>query len=122
MTSDDCIFQPDYPEATAPYRFADHGELRWSLRSLDRYAPWINKVHIVTNGQVPTWLNVNHKRINIVTHQEIFPDTSVLPTYNSHAIELFLHRIPGLAEHFLAMNDDFFLGHKHEKEISFLGP
>ena len=32
-----------------------------------------------------------------------------LPTYNSHTIELNLHRIPGLSENFVYFNDDVFL-------------
>ena len=40
----------------------------------------------------------------------MFADTSVLPTHNSHAVESQLHRIPGIAEHFLYSNDDMFFG------------
>ena len=91
-------------------RFTDNDELKHSLRSLDRFAPWAGFVHIVTNGQVPRWLNVEHPRVRVVFHCEIFARESDLPTFNSTAIEWQLHRVPGLSEQFLYLNDDFFLG------------
>ena len=95
-------------------RFRDNDELRYSLRSLIRYAPWVRRVYIVTNGQVPQWLDTEHPRLQIVTHQEIFLNEAHLPTFSSPAIEAHLHRIKGLSEHFLYFNDDVFLG----KQIS----
>lgn len=91
-------------------RFLDRDELKYSLRSLWMYAPFVRHIYLVTSGQVPTWLDTTSERITVVTHDEIFPDRSVLPVFNSHAIEACLHRIPGLSEHFLYLNDDFFLG------------
>ena len=91
-------------------RFHDNGELRYSLRSLELFAPWIRKVHIVTNGQVPSWIDCSHPRLSLTRHEDLFPDGSVLPTFNSSAIELQLFRIPGLSRRFLYLNDDFFLG------------
>ncbi|MDE2384312.1 MAG: stealth conserved region 3 domain-containing protein [Alphaproteobacteria bacterium] len=93
-----------------PARFRDNGELRYSLRSLELFAPWVRKVHLVTNGQVPAWLNVDHPKLRLVCHRKIFASARHLPSFNSHAIEAQLHRIPGLAEHFLYFNDDLFLG------------
>lgn len=91
-------------------RFTSREELRYSLRSLAAFASWVRTIHVVTNGQVPAWLDTDHPRIRVVTHDEIFPDASHLPTFNSHAIEANLHRIPGLAEHYLYLNDDVFFG------------
>jgi hypothetical protein len=91
-------------------RYRSNGELRFSLRSLLRYAPWVRRVHILTNGQLPRWLHGSHPRIHLVTHAEVFPEPQFLPTFNSHAIEMCLHRIPGLSRRFLYFNDDFFLG------------
>lgn len=90
-------------------RFISHDELRYSLRSLEQYAPWIRHVYIVTDQQVPDWLDRDHPWISIVDHQEIAPPGTVLPTFNSQAIEANLHRIDGLSEHFLYFNDDMFL-------------
>jgi UDP-N-acetylglucosamine-lysosomal-enzyme len=82
---------------SAPRRFADHGELRHSLRSLAKFAPWVRRVFLVTNGlpgQVPSWLN--RSAVTLVSHADIFPDRSHLPTFSSPAIESHLHLIPGL--------------------------
>ena len=102
---------PSIPEESSlASRFRDNGELRYSLRSIERFAPWVRKIHLVTNGQVPRWLNTEHLRINLINHDEIFQDPNCLPTFNSHAIELQLHRIPNLSRLFLYFNDDTFLG------------
>jgi len=91
-------------------RFDTNKELIYSLRSIDKYAPWVRKIFIVTDDQAPTWLNLNHPKIQIVDHVEIFPSTKYLPCFNSNAIEMCLHKIQDLSEHFLSFNDDFFLG------------
>ncbi|WP_160501963.1 stealth conserved region 3 domain-containing protein [Streptomyces sp. BA2] len=106
--------------ATADARFRNRNELMYSLRSLDQYAPWIRNVHVVTCGQRPDWLNAAHQRIHLVDHKEIFQDPGVLPTFNSHAIESQLHRIPGLANHFIYFNDDTFLGRFLRADMFFL--
>lgn len=95
--------------ARSASRFASRDELRHSLRSVAAYASWVRRIHVVTDGQVPDWLDTSHPKIRLVAHKDIFPDPSVLPTFNSHAIESCLHRIPGLAEHYLYLNDDVFL-------------
>jgi hypothetical protein len=85
-------------------------QLRFSLRSLHTYAPWVQRVFLLTDGSIPSWLNVDCPKLRLITHAEIFQDSSVLPTFNSHAIELNLHRIPGLSPAFVYFNDDLFLG------------
>lgn len=95
--------------ADTPGRFASCEEIRYSLRSLAEYAGWVRHVWIVTAGQRPSWL-VDSDWITIIDHKTIFPDESVLPTFNSIAIEACLHRIPGLSDNFLYLNDDVFLG------------
>ncbi|CAM5591931.1 exopolysaccharide phosphotransferase [Streptomyces spiroverticillatus] len=91
-------------------RFRNRDELRYSLRSLAMYAPWVRTVYLVTDDQTPEWLNTEHPGVKVVPHREIFADPEALPTFNSHAIESQLHRIEGLSEHFLYFNDDVFLG------------
>lgn len=93
-------------DAMAAYRFRDRGELRASFRSLEMYAPWIRRIYLVTDRQRPSWLAEESSRITVVDHREIFSDTSLLPSYNSHAISSQLHRIPGLSSRYLLMNDD----------------
>jgi hypothetical protein len=97
-------------EASGMHRFRDNEELRYSLRSLQAYAPWIRRVYIVTNGQVPRWLECENKRVSIVTHDKLFSNLEDLPTFNSNAIEMQLHKIPGLSDRFLYFNDDCFFG------------
>ena len=90
-------------------RFFDNDELKYSLRSIYQFAPWINNIYIITDNQTPKWLNIDHPQINIVDHKEIF-DSKDLPSYNSMAIEMNLHKINGLNNFFLSFNDDFFIG------------
>lgn len=97
-------------ESISPQRFRNNDELKYSLRSLEAFAPWVGNIYIVTNGDIPNWLDTSHNRISIITHDKIFLDKSYLPTFNSNAIELQLHRIPNLSRRFLYLNDDVFLG------------
>ncbi|MGC5050861.1 stealth family protein [Micromonospora sp. DT48] len=101
---------PYHSEAASAARFLSRDELRYSLRSLHLFAPWVRNVYLVTDDQIPSWLDQSAPGIQVVSHREIFTDRSVLPTYNSHAIESQLHHIDGLSEHFLYFNDDVFLG------------
>ena len=96
-------------KAVSDARFHSHDELRYSLRSIEQFAPWCNHIYIVTNGQVPSWLRPS-ERISIVPHSAII-DPAYLPTFNSHVIESCLHRIPGLSEHYMYFNDDVLLLH-----------
>jgi hypothetical protein len=100
-------------------RYASRDELRYSLRSLHAFAPWIRHVFLVTDDQLPAWLDTSRPDLTVVTHREIFGDTGRLPTFNSQAIESRLHRIPGLSEHFLYLNDDVFLGRPVAPEMFF---
>lgn len=89
-------------------RYANNDELKYSLRSIERHAPWIRKIFIVTDNQTPEWLDTSNPRIEIVDHTVIMPEES-LPCFNSGLLEHYLYRIPGLAERFLYSNDDMFL-------------
>lgn len=88
-------------------RYANNDELKYSLRSIELYAPWIRNIYIVTDNQTPSWLDTSNPKVKIIDHKEIMPAQS-LPCFNSCLIEHFIHRIPGLAEHFLYGNDDMF--------------
>lgn len=89
-------------------RYADNDELKYSLRSIEKYAPWLRRIFIVTDNQVPVWLDTANPKVRIVDHKEIMPDVC-LPCFNSAVIEHFLYMIPGLAEHFIYANDDMFI-------------
>jgi hypothetical protein len=112
-------YDPHNQSANNEERYIDREELRYSLRSLWMYAPFVRNIYIVTADQSPRWLRANDDRITLVPHRDIFPDPSVLPTFNSHAIEACLHRIPGLSEYFLYLNDDFFLGREATEDDFF---
>jgi hypothetical protein len=106
-------------DSNSTNRYRDHNELKYSLRSLNMYAPYINHIYIVTFSQVPKWLK-NHPKITIIDHKQIFPNKSDLPTFNSQSIESNLHRIPGLSEKFIYFNDDVFLT-SPSKKTDFFG-
>ncbi len=90
-------------------RFENWDELKYSLRSLEKYFIGYRKIFLVVDSQKPSWLKESNNLI-IVDHKELFPDDKVLPVFNSHAIETVLHRIDGLSEHYLYINDDIFFG------------
>ena len=96
-------------------RYRDWGTLKWFLRGLDECMPWIRNTYMVveSESQVPAW--IDREKIHIVYHKDIIPE-QFLPTYNSDAIEIFLYRIEGLAEHFIYANDDMFAINKMNKD------
>lgn len=87
----------------------DSNDLKYSLRSLLKYAPWVRTIFIVTNGQVPIWLDYFNPRVRIVTHAEIFPNRSHLPTFSHSAVRTHLHRIPELSTRFILFDKNQFL-------------
>ena len=102
------IGEPSDAQAHCEGRYADNDELKYSLRSVDKYAPWIRRIFIVTDEQVPEWLNLSNPKVQIVDHTEIMP-LNCLPCFNSVVIEHHLHNIPGLSEYFLYANDDMLI-------------
>jgi hypothetical protein len=102
-------------------RYVSRDELRYSLRSVAMYASWARRIYLVTDQQVPSWLDTAHPKIQVVDHKEIFTDTSALPVFNSHAIESQLHHIEGLSERYLYLNDDVFFGRPVDPELFFHG-
>lgn len=101
-----------HQDAKTCARFRDNDELKYSLRSAQKFAPWINHIYIVTDGQTPKWLNTKHPKISVVDHKQIMP-ADALPTFNSYAIENYIDNIPGLSEYFLYSNDDTMFGRDH---------
>ncbi len=107
---DACIGRVSVVDTNCKGRYADNDELKYSLRSIEKYAPWIRRIFIVTDNQVPAWLDISHPKIQIVDHTEILPPES-LPCFNANVLEHHLHKIPGLSEHFLFANDDMYINH-----------
>ena len=100
--------KPVYADAACEARWRDNGEFLYSLRSVEKFAPWVNHIYIITGfNQVPKWVNTKHPKITLVPHEQIIP-ADALPTFNATAIEMCIPNIPGLSEHFLLMNDDIF--------------
>ncbi|KAG3200111.1 hypothetical protein PC128_g4852 [Phytophthora cactorum] len=97
-------------DSNSDNRFRDNEELRYSLRSLEKYAPWVRHIYVVTDGQIPSWLDIESPKLSIVKHSDIFANKSHLPVFSSPAIEWNLDNIPGLSDMFLYFNDDVFLG------------
>jgi hypothetical protein len=93
-----------------PARYRQIDELRYALRSVHAFAPWVRRIFVASDSPAPDWLDPNHPQVTFVRSEEFFADSGALPTFNSHAIESQVHRIPGLAEHFLYSNDDMFFG------------
>ena len=98
-------------------RFANVGEIFWCIASLNRFAPWINKIYIVTDNQDPSvthFLEENfpdgYIPVEIVDHKVIFRGyEEYLPTFNSISIETMTWRIPGLSNRYIEFNDDLML-------------
>ena len=89
-------------------RYRDWDTLKYLLRSIEKNTPWVHKVHLITCGHLPKWLNVNAEKLNIVNHKEYIPE-DYLPTFSSHTIELNMHRIKGLSRRFVYFNDDLLI-------------
>ena len=99
-------------------RYRDWNLLPYWFRAVENFAPWVRKIHFVTWGHVPKFLQLENSKLHIVRHDEFIPE-DYLPTFSSHAIEMNIHRIPGLAEHFVYFNDDMFLLRPFEKKDFF---
>ena len=94
--------------ANSEVRYRDWDNLQYWFRAVEKFAPWVNKIHFVTWGHLPPWLDTSNPKLHVVNHKDFIPE-EYLPTFSSHTIELNLHRIEGLAERFVYFNDDTFL-------------
>lgn len=101
-------------------RYRDYGTLKYLFRSIDTFCPWVNKIHLITDNQIPGWLNIEHPKLNLVFHQDFIPQ-EYLPTFNSNTIELNLFRLKDLAEKFILFNDDMFVNGPVTPEDFFVG-
>ena len=105
-------------DVAGEHRYLENGLFRYWFRGVEKYAPWVNHIYLVTNGQYPSWLNLNNPKLTLVTHDQIMPKTC-LPTFNSNAIMLSLPNIPELSEHFVVFNDDMYLVSPCEPSLFF---
>lgn len=98
----------DDVDVNSDRRFRDGGLLKYWFRSIDKFAPWAHRVFFVTCGQKPDWLDESNPRLRLVNHKDYIP-AEYLPTFHSNTIELNLHRIPDISEHFVLFNDDDYI-------------
>ena len=111
------IGRPNKKSSVAAHRWQDNNELKYSLRSVEKFAPWINHIYIVTDNQKPKWL-ADHPKVSIIDHKEVMP-AKYLPAFNSVQIEFNIYNIPNLSEHFIYANDDMFFGQPVSKDFFF---
>lgn len=95
-------------ESNSDNRYRDWGLLPYWFRGVEKFTPWVNKIYFVTWGHIPEFLNIDNEKLEIINHKSFIPQ-KYLPTFSSHAIEVNLHRIPKLSEHFVYFNDDTFI-------------
>lgn len=95
-------------DSNSANRYRDWGLLPYWFRGVEKFTPWVNKIHFVTWGHIPEFLNTENPKLNIVNHKDFIPN-EYLPTFSSHAIEMNIHRIPGISDKFVYFNDDMFV-------------
>ena len=99
-------------------RYRDWGILPYWFRAVEQFAPWVHKIYFITCGHLPSWLDITNPKLVIVRHEDYIP-SEYLPTFSTHPIELNLHRIKELSEHFVYFNDDMFLTSPMKKKDFF---
>lgn len=100
-------YSPNAADDDRPQRYRDYGLLPYWFRGVETFAPWVRKIHFVTWGHLPDWLDTSHPKLNIVRHSDYLPE-EYLPTFSANPLELNLFRIKGLSEQFVYFNDDMF--------------
>lgn len=108
-----------FPGGNSMCRYRDWITFKYWFRAVEKYAPWVRYVFLVTWGHVPEWLNTKCEKLRIISHKEFIP-LHELPTYNSNTIEFNLFRIKELSEHFVYFNDDVLLTRPVSREEFFL--
>ena len=114
------LYTPSSVKGNSNARYREWNQFMYWFRAVEKYAPWVRYVHLVTWGHLPPWLNTNHPKLKIVNHKDYIPE-KYLPTFSSIPIELNIHRIPGLSEHFVYFCDDFYLSRPVDPDDFFCG-
>lgn len=99
-------------------RYRDYGTLKYLFRSIEMNAEWVHKVYLITDNQIPFWLNTKYDKVEVIDHEDFIPH-KYLPSFNTNTIELNVHRIKGLSENFILFNDDMILNSKTKKSDFF---
>lgn len=92
-------------------RFRDYGALKFSLRSIRTFAPWVKNIWILTDSQIPDFFDYNYSdNIKFIFHESFYRNVSHLPTFSSVSIESNFYNLPEeVSNCFLYFNDDVFL-------------
>ena len=113
-------YQNNNASSSGKNRFRDWNLLQYWFRGIEKFAPWVNKIHFVTWGHVPEWLDMSNPKINIVKHEDFIPK-EFLPTFNSNVIQYYLDKIPGITDKFVMFDDDMYLINDVKQEDFFIG-
>jgi hypothetical protein len=89
-------------------RFRDWDNLKYLFRGIEKNADWVNHIYLVTPGHFPEWINRDNSKITLI-NQDILFEERYLPTFNNCAVELMMHKIPGISDKFVYFNDDMFI-------------
>ena len=111
-------YDPTCKKGNTDARYRDWDQFMYWFRAVEKYAPWVRYVHLVTWGHLPAWLNIDHPKLRIVNHKDYIPSV-FLPTFSSIPLELNIFRIPGLSEHFVYFNDDMYVARPTRPEDFF---
>lgn len=106
------------------WRFVEVGEVKYAIYSIRRFAPWVRNIYLVTDDQCPDWLDNNKQKelnVQVIDHRVIFRDhLNALPTFNSISISTLFWKIPGISNHYISMDDDFFFVNSNYPEDFFI--
>lgn len=111
-------YNPEVGTDDDEVRYRDWELLKYWFRGVEKFAPWVRKIHFITWGHVPEWLDTSNPKLHIVRHEDYIPK-EYLPTFNCNVLEAYFHKIEGLSEHFVYFNDDFYLVDKIAPEVFF---
>jgi len=112
--------QKDNNDSNSSARFRDMETLKYVLRSIEKNCPWYHRIHLITEGHKPKWLNIDHPKINLITHKELYFDKEHLPIFSSPSIEMNLSNIKGLSDQFIYLNDDMVIMRKVDSSRFFV--
>lgn len=101
-------FKPGSGTDSEIKRYRDWGTLKYWFRAIEKFAPWVNRVYFIHADQIPDWMNLSYSKLVTISHRDYIPE-QYLPTFNANPIELNMHRIKDLSEHFVYFNDDMYL-------------
>lgn len=111
-------FSDDHNNQKKKVFYRDWDNLHYIFRAFEKFTPWVHKIYFVTWGHMPPWMNIEHPKLNIVNHKD-YINKKYLPVFNANPLEINIHKIDGLAEHFVFFNDDTFLTKPIVKERFF---